>query len=248
MATCTSVSFGPRFHPRTAPLTFWYVVSGIAVYLLWVVLGGGSGGGEALGRALAFDPASWTGRPWSLLTHPLLHTGLPFWVALTLYVSWWLGVDCEQWWGSRVQAGFMVAMSLAMAVAMLLARAAGLPVGPVAGAAALIAGWVTIFALRGPTRIIVLIVIPCPAWLVATLTLLTFLVVSGPLTGLLAVLATSGLAAAYFYWGHKLHELWQSVSHAPARQAAREKRARDRKFKHLMVISGLADEDDEPRR
>lgn len=245
MAT-TTVSFGPRFHPRTAPVTFWYIVASAVLTIVvffttqWPELA------VALVRQLVFSADTVAAKPWTLLTYPLLNIQSPFWLFLSLYVCWWVGSYCELWWGSRIQLGFMVAVAVGMALGLLLGQliAPGSPRAMAGiGAAPLIAAWMTIFALRGPGKPIILFILPVPAGIVALITLASLWWWYGPMLGLFAVLGTGGLAWLYYAHGHRFHDLLRRLR---PDAKTREKRARERRFRRLMKKSGLTDTDDLP--
>lgn len=245
MAT-TTISFGPRFHPRTAPVTFWYIIASAVLTIVFFFTTQWPPVAAAFLRQVMFSADTVATKPWTLLTYALLNIQSPFWLFLSLYVCWWVGSYCELWWGSRIQVGFMLAVAVGMALGLLLGQLIApnhLPAMSGLGAAPLIAAWMTIFALRGPGKQIILFILPVPAGIVALITLASLWWCYGPIGGFFAVLGTGGLAWLYYAHGHRFHTALRRV--LPDAKT-REKRARDRRFRRLLRKSGLTDTDDRP--
>ncbi|MBI2300533.1 MAG: hypothetical protein HYU66_16610 [Armatimonadetes bacterium] len=248
--SCTAISFGPRFHPRSAPVTFWFLVATLVVWLLGFF--GGAAAEPAL-RLMVFSPLTVASMPWTLLTHAIVNLADPIGLFFLSYVFWWVGCDLERWWGSRVHAGFLAAMSLGcngmVTLGHLLNPAA--PVGIQAlGLGALLCGLFTVWALRNPSARVLLLILPVSAWVIAGLEIAFTWYVYGPFLGLFAVLGTAGLAALYFYKGQRFHAFLRRFGRRPPPPSkgrpTREDRQRDKRFQEIMRNSGLhLVEDDE---
>lgn len=239
-------SFGPRFAPRSAPVTFWFIIAA-AVVNLALFFGGARAGG--LLPQLVYDPSVFPARPWTLFTSPLINYMDPFWFLLLGYVFWWVGAEQEQWWGSRVQAGFLAAV--AVGTGLMLALSTGLFSGsgprPVAaGAGALLCGLFTVWCLRFPDRQVILLFVPIAGRFLLVLELAMLWWAYGPVHGLFAVLGSGGLAALYYYRGERFHRFLRDRRRPPRPRASREERQRERRFRQIMESSGLhLVEDDE---
>jgi hypothetical protein len=245
--TSYSISFGPRFDRRTAPVTYWYLVAALVIWVL-----GFLAPGAGLGEALAFRADSWTQRPWTLVVYPLHWVGMhPLNVLMLGYVLWWSAGDNEMWWGPRVQAGFFVAMAAGMALALALGGAAFGEGATASGPGALISGSLTIWCLRHLEAQILLLFVPVTGRLLLGLEILVLWWSYGPALGVCAVLGCPGLAVAYFYWGHHLHQiprrLGLDAGSRQARQVRRQKTERDRRVREIFERSGLHVVDDDEK-
>lgn len=237
------VSFGPRFHPRTAPVTFWFIVGSAAVSISLFFLGA-TGAGPLL-RLLVCRPTTVPAEPWTVLTYPFVNLMNPFFFLLMGYVLWWAGTDLERWWGARVQAGLMIAVSLA--VALLLAGATAMnPAGgepTLMGAGPILAALLTVWGLRNPRATVILLIVPVSGAVIAALAVAGVWFDFGPYHGFFAALGSSGLAALYYYRGDRFHRLVNRFIGTPE---ARAKKERDKRFQKLMKHSGLHEvKDDE---
>lgn len=205
------ISFGPRFHPSTAPVTFWLVVASVVGWVLGVF-------SPAVPALLALDTQAWLERPWTLVTYPLVSVGAPLGPLLLCWVTWWVGAEVERWWGSRVQAGFLLTVVVATG---LLLWGAGHLLGTAVGDATLATPFVAllvIYALRNPRRTVLLLVLPLPVAALAALAAVNQWYRFGPWAGLAGLLGGVGLPAAYYYWGHHFHRL---LARRPGRRAGR---------------------------
>jgi hypothetical protein len=242
MASQVCYSFGPRFAPRSAPVTFWYLVSALALWFGAFLLNAQ----DALVSSLAFGAAEPLLRPWTFLTHPWVWHYDPFSTLLLGYVVWWSGADTEQWWGSRVHGVFLAVVMAATAGLLWLSTSLlGTP-ALLAGAAAPLCAVLTIWCLRHLHSVILLIFIPVPGWLLLTVEVLVLWMSYGPVQGLFAVAGASGLPALYYYQGHRLHRAFNNVRAAgQQRRRAAEQRERDRRVKEIFERSGLRSVDDD---
>lgn len=250
---CSTVSFGPRFEPRTAPLTFWLLVAAI-VFWLGAFLAPPLRG---LADLLLFRAETWTAQPWSLFTYPLVNlSGQPFFFLLMGYVFWWSGAETERWWGTRVHAVFLLTVSAV--TALLLALGSGLLA---TGAAAMglgipLCAVLTVWSLRNLRTPIILMIVPAYGWVLLVVEVLTLWMAYGPALGLFALAGGVGLPAAYFYWGHHLHQMLKRNTRPPGRpQAPRsgrrdeaERKAREKRVADIFERSGLrVVDEDEPK-
>jgi hypothetical protein len=242
---CTTVSFGPRFHPRSAPVTFWFIIAALVLNLVMFL------GGEAVApllQALVYDPSTFPAQPWTLLTSPFVNPMSPFWFLLFGYILWWVGVDQERWWGSKVHARLMVVVSIA--TGLLLALSTHLLPGagaamPMVGAGAILCALFTAWCLRNPTATIILLIVPVSGRLLLVVELASLWWAYGPFHGIFAVLGSGGLSALYYYQGHRFHRWLNS------RAKGQAKRRNDRRFARMMKRSGLRvvdDDEDTPAR
>ncbi len=238
------VSFGPRFHPRTAPVTFWFIVGSAAVSIALFFLGA-TGAGPLL-RLLVCRPTSALAEPWTVLTYPFVNPMNPFFFLLMGYVLWWAGADLERWWGSRVQAWGMVTVSLAvtllLAAATALNPAAGEPT--LVGAGPILAALLTVWGLRNPRATVILLIVPVSGTVIAVLAVAGVWFDYGPYHGLFAALGSSGLAALYLHRGNRFHRFVNRFIGTPE---ARAKKERDKRFQKLMKHSGLREVKDDER-
>ncbi len=243
------VSFGPRFSPRSAPVTFWLIVSSAVLLLAMFAASANREWALLLAAQFSFDPSAVAVRPWTVLTYPLMNFSNPFWFLLMGYCLWWVGADLERWWGSRVHAGFLLAVTCLTALmvycATLLAPRMGQAV--LVGASPLLAALMTVWGLRNPRSTVVLIIVPVTGAVVAVLAVASIWFSYGIYHGLFATLGSAGLGALYFYQGHHFHQVVRKIGPTPEERAARD---RDRRFRRIMEQSGLylVDDDEEHRR
>lgn len=244
----TTMSAGPEFSRHRAPVTFWFVAVGGCLGLLSLLVPAFN---QVL-ELLAFQPQALLARPWTLVTYPFaVSAGSPFGLLLTLYVLWWSGSDNEQWWGPRVQAGFLVAISAATALALTGAWLAGGAPAGAAGVAIPLCACLTVWCLRNQGATILLLIVPVSAKLllvIEVLSLYAMYVHAGLLNALLAVLACPGLAALYFYRGHALHRFFKQLGQRRPPRAPRPDRAkteRDARVREIFERSGLHVVDDD---
>lgn len=236
---------GPRFHPRSAPVTFWYLVASV---VLGVVVFFTNGSQSPLLAALVFQPADITHQPWTLLTDALLNYVGPFWFLLLGYVIWWVGSDLERWWGWRVQVGFLVAVAVASNGLMTLAHLVmpGYGFIPSAiGSRTLLCALFTVWALRAPDRGILLIFVPVSAAVVMYLEIAMTWYSYGPYYGLFAVVGSAGLGALYYHYGHRLHQFFRNLRKPKGPRPVEGDGETDRRFKRIMDSSGLHLVDDD---
>lgn len=248
------VSFGPRFHPRSAPVTFWLIAVSAVLSLVWFFAGLAPGADFGLAQRLMFEPSRFGQQPWSPLTYPLLNPIGPFWFLLLGYMLWWCGADLERWWGSRVQFGFLLAVSVASAgfVALGAWLAPTMAAAPLAGAGPLLAALFCVWGLRNPRQQIILLIVPVSGAVMAALAVAIVWWDYGVYQGFFVALGSAGLGALYWWQGQQFHRLLRRFGGSPQNQAkrreAKAKRDRDKKFQRIMKSSGLhLVDDDEPK-
>ncbi|MCC7491628.1 MAG: rhomboid family intramembrane serine protease [Fimbriimonadaceae bacterium] len=241
----TQVSFGPRFTPRSAPVTFWLLVTFAALLLLRFASSAGPGG-AALDMALAYQPGAWLQRPWTLLTWPLLNFMGPFWALLAGWFFWWVGSDLERWWGSRIHGAFLLGITVTTALAVSLG-AALLPQATVnlLGALPLGEALLCVWGLRNPRATVILLIVPVTGTVLVALAVATVWFAYGVVGGFFACLGSCGVAALYWWRGERLHALLRRLPPDPAKRTARR---RDQRFEQIMKQSGLRLVDDEDER
>ena len=243
------VSFGPRFSPRSAPVTFWLIVSSAVLLVTFFAATANSALAMALAAQFTFDPAAVAERPWTVLTYPLLNVTHPFWFLLLGYMLWWAGADLERWWGSRVHAGFLLAVTCTTALMVVCASllAPAQPKVSLVGAEPLLAALFCVWGLRNPRSSVLLLIVPVTGAVVAILAVASVWFTYGVYYGFFATLGSAGLGALYFYHGHHFHQVVRKLGPTPEERAARQ---RDKRFKRIMEQTGLhlVDDDEEQRR
>lgn len=244
MSAQVQFSSGPRFHPRSAPVTFWLLV--VTVLIAIAAFFGGAAVTAAIER-LIFVPELGLQQPWTMLTYPVIGPFDPISLFFIGYVLWWSGADTERWWGSLVHGLVLLAVTVAVALLFLLAHTLNptLPTKPAYGLMLPMAVGLTIWCLRHLNAPVYLLFIPVTGWLILLLEVAFTWWRYGPYFGFFAVLGAIGLPAAYYYWGHHLHRFGARLGLSPE---ARERRQRNRRFKKIVKQSNLRlVDDDEPR-
>ena len=245
----TQISFGPRFHPRSAAVTFWVIVASAVSSLVAFLVSGSAGAGELFANLFVFSPSEALSRPWSLVLYPLLNVQSPFWFLLLAYVMWWCGSDLEHWWGAKVQAGFLLAVTIAGGLMACLAAALRPDAGGVllSGAGILMESLLCAWGLRNPTRQVILIILPVTGLVIAVIAFLGVWFNYGVYHGFFIMLGTTGLAALYVTRGEHFHRFLRRFE--PDKQA-KDAKQRDQKFQRIMAKSGLhlVDDDDDEKR
>ncbi len=243
----TQLSFGPRFQPRAAPVTFWLIVSSALLSAAAFLSGLSPSAGGGFQELFTFLPTTALQRPWTLFVYPLLNLEHPFWFLLTAYVIWWCGTDLEQWWGSRVQLGLVLAVTIAGGLMAMMATALAPSQGELMlrGAGIIMESLLCAWGLRNPNRQVILLILPVSGLVIAIVACLGVWFTHGPYHGFFVALGTCGLAALYVTKGERFHRVLRRFQGDPK---AKDAKARDRKFKRIMARSGLhlVDDDDEP--
>ena len=249
----STLSFGPRFAPRSAPFTFWFLVAAVAIWFLSFL----SPAVSELIKLLEVRSDALGSRPWSLFTYPLVNRAIPpFYMLMMGFVLWWSGSEVERWWGTKIQAAFVLIVSALTALLIVLGgRMLGGGV-TVAGAGIALSAVLTIWSLRNLRTPIMLLFVPAYGWVLLLLEALTLWFGFGPVLGLFAMAGGVGLPAAYFYYGHRLHALFARSGQAkprapkPNRRDEAERREREKRVAEIFERSGLrsVDDDKQPRR
>lgn len=242
----TQLSFGPRFHPRSAPVTFWVIVSAVVVTALAFLSGLSQGASGLLTDLFVFQPAAALQRPWTLLLYPFLNLQQPFWFLLMAYVIWWCGTELERWWGWRVQLGFLLAVTISGGLFAMLATAVAPGQGGIglSGAGIIMEALLCAWGVRHPQRQVILLFVPVTGLVIAIISCLGVWFTYGAWHGFFVMLGTCGLAALYVTKGEHFHRFLRRFQGDPQ---AREARRRDKQFQRIMAKSGLhlVDDDDE---
>jgi membrane associated rhomboid family serine protease len=123
-------------------------------------------------EGLWLDPARvMQGEVWRLLTATFLHsTTTPWHILMNMFVLWWAGSDVEEIRGSKEFLGFYL-VSGAISSIIYTATMLPFPVPPPAvGASGAVTAVLVLFACHYPHRTLLLMfVIPVPAWLLVVL-------------------------------------------------------------------------------
>jgi len=243
----TQISFGPRFQPRSAPVTFWIIVVSAVISAAAFLSGLSQGAGGVILQLFVFRPETALHQPWTLLLYPLLNVTNPFWFLLTAYVIWWCGSDLERWWGPRVQLGFALTVTIAGGLMAVIATAIAPGQGQVllAGGGILMESLLCAWGARNPRQQVILLIVPVSGLVIAIIAALGVWFTNGPYHGFFIMLGTAGLAALYVTKGEHFHRFLRRFQGDPK---AKEAKARDKKFERIMAKSGLhlVDDDDEP--
>ncbi|MBI5831692.1 MAG: rhomboid family intramembrane serine protease [Armatimonadetes bacterium] len=251
----STISFGPRFAPRSAPFTFWFIVASVALWFFAFL----APPVAALASSLAVHSEALAQRPWALLTYPLVNVGMqPFFMLMMGFVLWWAGSDVERWWGTTIHAVFVLTVCAVTAVLISLGASALGAAVPIAGAGIALSAVLTIWSLRNLRTPIMLLIVPAYGWVLLVLEILSLWYGFGPVLGLFAVAGGVGLPAAYFYFGHHLHRIFQKTGGKPKppkppkpnRRAEAERQSREKRVADIFERSGLrvVDEDDRGKR
>jgi membrane associated rhomboid family serine protease len=176
--------------PGSCPIT-WLLIGANAITFVAGFVGGGS-----LWAPLVFHTAGVAAAPWTILTYPLVGTGI-LWVLLGGYMMWLFGGSLERAWGRADYLRFLVLITAATALglwlgAVLLGRTATL-VGLALPLAAATVAWA---AINPGERLLLYFVLPIEArWLAVGVAVLVFFSFRFPL----GLFALAGCASAWWY-------------------------------------------------
>ena len=197
-------------------VTLWLIGVMVGVFVLQIVSrsqNGGAGRGELTEWGDYYLPAVLDGQLWRLLTWHFLHEPFGFWhIAFTLFFLYFIGTELEAIYGPAEFLAFYLATAVIISLAQLALGVVGLMPreAHVTGASAPVTASFILFACHYPyRRIMLMFVLPVPAWLLATgVVLLGFLGVLGPgQAGLGFSAHLVGFAFAFAYYRYNLRVL-----------------------------------------
>ncbi|HEY6102896.1 MAG TPA: DUF1751 domain-containing protein [bacterium] len=176
--------------PGSCPVTWSVIGVHTATFVVAFVVGG------SLWEPFIFRTNAVLGAPWSLLTYPLIGTGI-LWVLLGGYMMWMFGGSLERAWGIAGYIRFLILVTLGTAAglwlgATLLGRAGflaglGLPL------AAVTVAWA---AINPSERLLLYFVLPIESrWLAIGVAVLVFFSFPFPL----GFFALAGCGIAWWY-------------------------------------------------
>lgn len=226
-------------HWGDRPVTLWLIGVMVGVFILQIVTrgqAGVAGRGELTDWGDYYLPAILDGQVWRLFTWQFLHEPFGFWhIAFTLLCLYFIGTELEALYGPAEFLAFYLTVSLIVSLSTFALGLAGLmPADPgyrQTGASAPVAAGFILFACHYPyRRIMVMFVLPVPAWLLATGVVLIGLMgvlAAGPIgLGFSAPLIGYAFAFAYYRFN------WRILSWVPSLGRARQTR---RKSSSLRV-------------
>lgn len=183
-------------------LTPWVkrlLIANTALYVVGQLLRFAPSVGQALGY-LAFQPAYFLTRPWTLVTYAFFHVGVMHLVG-NMLMLFFFGPPLEERWGSR---GFLKVYLIAAAGGALFSVLFAFldPASYIVGASGAVLGLMLAFAMIWPDmEVLILGIFPAKMkWLVAGLIFINLAMALEGSGGQVAVLAhLGGMAAAFLY-------------------------------------------------